>query len=41
MLRNIKKDLVEAGKLALALYAGGAIAWTSVNIINTILELIF
>lgn len=41
MLRNIKKDLVEAGKLALALYAGGAIAWTSINIINTILELIF
>lgn len=41
MMKRIKKDMVEAGKLALALYAGGAIAWTSVNIINAILELIF
>lgn len=41
MMKRIKKDMVEAGKLAGALYAGVAIAWTSVSIINGILELIF
>lgn len=41
MLKKIKKDIVEAGQLAMALYAGGSIAWTTVCVINNILELIF
>lgn len=41
MLKKIKKDIVEAGQLAMALYAGGSIAWTTVCVINNILELYF
>lgn len=41
MLKNIKKDIVEAAKLAGALYVGFALAYTSIKIIDVIGGLIF
>lgn len=41
MLKNIKKDIVDAAKLAGALYAGFAVAYTTVKLLDLILGLIF